>query len=67
MVCKHKYVFRGSDSFYYESGRYCNTYVHIDHYFCEKCLDEKEKKKQVDVNINDRPPDWAVVITNKRR
>lgn len=65
--CKHKFVFKANETFYRESGRYHNTYTSIDYFFCEKCLELKEVRKQETVSIyeTDKIPDWARVITKK--
>lgn len=65
--CDHKFVFLRNESFYRENGRYCNTYICIDYFFCEKCLKEEVKKKQVDINEGDnyKMPDWAKTINRK--
>lgn len=68
MTCKHKYVHRNSDSFKYTNGRYSWAFVHIDYYFCEKCLKEESVKKQAHVSDHEIPhklPDWARMITTK--
>lgn len=68
MECKHKYVYKNNDSFYYSASRYSFKYIYIDYFFCEKCLSEKEIKKEVLVyshEIPDSLPDWAKTITKK--
>jgi hypothetical protein len=65
--CAHKYVLKRTESFYQENGRYNNKFTLIDYFFCEKCLDEKETKKQINCG-SDRwyeLPDWAKLITKK--
>jgi len=42
---KHKETIRKHDSY---QGSYCTTWIKIDYYFCEKCLEEKEKKRVED-------------------
>ena len=67
-MCKHKFVHKGTDSFYQSNSRYSFKYTLIDYYFCEKCLEEKEIKKEVILNdgeISYKMPDWAKTITKK--
>lgn len=68
MSCDHKFVHRNSDSFKASASRYSWKYTCIDYYFCEKCLEEKEIKKEVVLNdheIPDKLPDWAKTIFKK--
>jgi hypothetical protein len=68
MSCEHKFVHRNNDNFYKSSGRYSFTYTSIDYYFCEKCLEEKNVKKEIrlgDYEIPDKLPDWAKTITKR--
>lgn len=65
--CEHKFVHLRNDSYYRSASRYSWEYVCIDYYFCEKCLEEKEVKKDVrlgDYEL-DRLPDWTKTIKNK--
>lgn len=66
-VCKHEFVFKKNDSFYRENGRYNYIYTSIDYYFCNKCLFEKEIKKQATCSNGrqDELPDWARTIKEK--
>ncbi len=67
-MCKHKFIFRNNDNFYHSAGRYSYKYVSIDYYYCEKCLEEISKKKEVTIADSDRPfslPDWAKPIIKK--
>lgn len=44
--CKHKWVFR--ESIYNSDCTthvYSTKYIKIDYYYCEKCLEEKQKEK----------------------
>ena len=66
-TCKHKWVYRNSDSFWHFDGRNTRSYHHIDYYYCEKCLEEKSMKKDhfcYDSEISSLP-DWAKTITKK--
>lgn len=63
--CKHKFVHKYNDSFYRFNGRYSKVYTSIDYYFCEKCLHEEPRKKEVHVADHETPPDWARPITKK--
>lgn len=66
--CEHKFVHKSTDGFYRSNGRYSWHYCLIDYFFCEKCLQEKEIKKEVtlgDYEIPDKLPDWAKTITKK--
>lgn len=65
--CEHKFVHIRNDSYYRSTSRYSWEYACIDYYFCEKCLEEKEIKKNVRVNDHelDKLPDWAKTIKNK--
>lgn len=65
MECNHKYVHKTTDSFWRENGRYSKTYTCIDYFFCEKCLDEQSKKKEINLGDIDNVPDWARGITKK--
>ena len=63
--CEHKYVLKSTTSYWYFSGRNYVNYVYIDVFFCEKCLDETERKKTHDCLANNKYdlPDWARGIT----
>lgn len=65
--CKHKFVHRSTDSYYYSNGRYKLNFVSTDYYFCEKCLKEEEVKKQTTCDGDElrNLPDWAKGITKK--
>jgi hypothetical protein len=67
MGCRHKFVFKKTDSFWSENGRYSRIYILIDYFFCEKCLDEQAKKKRFDCADHEihSLPDWAKLITKK--
>jgi hypothetical protein len=65
MECKHKFVHLGNNSFYRENGRYSYLYRSVDTFFCENCLEEKEKVKEISVNTGEELPDWAKTITQK--
>ena len=41
-MCEHKWVFQES-SYSRSSGGYNDTFDRIDSYYCEKCLELKEK------------------------
>lgn len=65
--CEHKFVHLRNESFYRSASRYSFEYVSIDYYFCEKCLEEEEKKKDIRIGDHekDKLPDWAKCITNR--
>ena len=68
--CDHKFVHRNNEGFYCPASRYSMKYTSVDYYFCEKCLEEKEVKKEVTLNDHEIPhklPDWAKLITTKVR
>jgi hypothetical protein len=39
--------------------RYVTTFHRLDEYFCERCLEHKERKQQVTVGEFESPPGWA--------
>lgn len=41
LSCEHKWVYQVSD-YKFESGRHNNTFMRIDTYYCEKCLEIKD-------------------------
>ena len=49
-ICKHKWIYSRSDSYWRFSGRNSREYYHADYFFCEKCLEEKiiEKPKAIE-------------------
>lgn len=65
--CDHKFVHLRNESYYRSASRYSWQYVSVDYFFCEKCLEETEKKKDVTVGDYElhKLPDWAKVITKK--
>ena len=65
MSCKHKFVHRNNDSYYRAESRYSYKYTSIDYYYCEKCLEEKEVRKEESVQQGHEVPDWAKTITKK--
>lgn len=65
MDCKHKFIHLWNNSFYREDGRYSYIYTSVDTFFCEHCLEEKEKKKEISVSQGETLPDWARSITKK--
>lgn len=67
MTCKHKFVHLRNDSYKRTASRYSWDFVSIDYYFCEKCLEEKQVKKEHHCNDSElyKIPDWAKTITNK--
>lgn len=64
-ACKHKFAFLRNESFYRENGRYSYIYTSVDYFFCEKCLEEQEKKKVHHSSELTNMPDWARAITKK--
>lgn len=59
MNCEHKFVHldtikRKID----EYPSYGNTYIRIDTFYCEKCLETKEVKKEKYVGYRGSIPDW---------
>ena len=58
--CEHK--FAHLDTIYKKEhypGTYCTSYKRIDRFFCEKCLEEREKIKTKTINHNfEKAPDW---------
>lgn len=67
MDCEHKFVHLRTESYYRATSRYSFEYVLIDYFFCEKCLEQSEKKKHININDHElnKLPDWAKTITNK--
>lgn len=68
MECKeHKFVFIRNESYYTWVSRYSLQYVSIDYFFCEKCLQYEQVKKEATVSnsMADQLPDWAKGITRK--
>jgi len=55
--CSHKWVHRETIRKKKPNGRYNFIFTKIDYYFCEKCLDEKEKCKSADC-MEESPPEW---------
>ncbi len=66
-ICKHKWVYSRSDSYWRFNGRNSREYYHADYYFCEKCLEEKviEKRHSCYDSETWKLPDWAKLITKK--
>ncbi len=66
-ACTHKFVHRDQKSYYQSNSRFSWKYVQVDYYFCEKCLEEKEQKKEIilDDSEIDKKPDWAKTITTR--
>jgi hypothetical protein len=66
-ICKHKWVYSRSDSYWRETGRNSREYYHADYYFCEKCLEEKVVEKRHSCYDQEAycAPDWAKTITKK--
>lgn len=46
ITCEHKWVFKYSHSSENSTG-YASEWKRVDEYFCEKCLDEKQKEKYI--------------------
>lgn len=64
-MCEHQYRFIKNESYYQEASRYSNKYISIDYFYCEKCLDQKQVKKQETVGLHEIVPDWAKLINKK--
>lgn len=67
MSCEHKFVHLRNENYWRSTSRYSREFVTIDYYFCEKCLEEKEVKKDVRLGDHelDKMPDWAKLIKNR--
>lgn len=65
--CKHKWVHRGSDSYWCFDGRNSRRYYYVDYYFCEKCLAENKVEKIHSCYDGEiyKLPEWARLITKK--
>lgn len=66
-VCKHKYVFKYSDSYWCFNGRNSVKYYLADYYFCEKCLEENIIEKTHSCFDGEiwKAPEWTKSITKK--
>ena len=64
-MCRHKWVHKSSDGYYYFHNRNWCTYVYMDNYFCEKCLEEKGVKKEWRNDHYEPRPEWAMTITKQ--
>jgi hypothetical protein len=67
MSCEHKFVFIRNHSYYTWISRYTLKYVSVDYFFCEKCLEYHEIKKEAQVSDSQKDilPEWARLITYK--
>lgn len=65
--CEHKFVHLRNESYHRSASRYSWEYVSIDYFFCEKCLEEKQNRKEIILGDHElyKLPDWAKTITNK--
>ena len=54
-MCKHKWIFLQTRKFKDYDGNYNIHYTRIDEFFCEHCLEYKEKKFE---DWKRDPPDW---------
>jgi hypothetical protein len=65
--CKHKYVFKYTDSYWSPDGRNSVKYYLVDYYFCEKCLEEKVIEKRHSCYDSQKwdAPEWTKTITKK--
>lgn len=65
--CKHEYNHLRTDEYYQSTGRYSWKYVSVNTYFCIRCLDEKEVKKEHSCGDHElwKLPDWAKAITKR--
>ena len=63
VYCKHKFIHKSTDIRYEVDARgnsRCYTWIQVDEYFCEKCLDEKSVKKSWNGQPDDSDrPDWS--------
>ncbi|MBP1631190.1 MAG: hypothetical protein H6Q15_2083 [Bacteroidetes bacterium] len=53
--CEHKWVFMESIC---KKRLYGTTYERIDLFFCEKCLGQKQTKKEARIGDGEPEPDW---------
>lgn len=57
MDCEHKFVLLDTVK-RKVSETYGNSYKRIDIFFCEKCLETKEVKKEEYIGYRENIPDW---------
>jgi hypothetical protein len=65
MTCKHKFIHLETVKWKQQAGRNTVTYIMLDRFFCEKCLEKKESKQTHDDCTGEKYglPDWAKTIT----
>jgi hypothetical protein len=60
-MCEHKFVHLQNVSYWEEYGYRGHRFVSTDYFFCEKCLERKETKKEYTCNQGEFEirPDWC--------
>ncbi len=55
VTCEHRFVFLRSVKWTDDSGSYNTHFFRVDTFFCEKCLEQKEVKKD---EYSRETPNW---------
>lgn len=55
--CKHKWIFMESVCRTKKYDHYVE-YIRVDLFFCEKCLEQKQVKKEAGQRYEEFTPDW---------
>ncbi|MFV0500047.1 MAG: hypothetical protein ACK5MH_00460 [Bacteroidales bacterium] len=55
--CKHKWIFMESVCRTKKYDYYVE-YIRVDLFFCEKCLEQKQVKKEAGQRYEESTPDW---------
>lgn len=54
-ICTHKFVFLRTAKWTDDAGGYNTRFIRVDTFFCEKCLEQKEVRKE---DFARDTPDW---------
>lgn len=65
--CEHGFQFLRNESYWMEYGYRGNRFVSVDYFYCSKCLEYREVKKEHTTNQGnfEQRPDWCKSITKQ--